>query len=165
MLKISLQDLVIRLDEQQGILQLLVPMVGGRPGELRVFYEISEVEALAKESIESHIGMTVLAFLSATYPATSFRLPQYREAGENFYRDLSAASAIQSDAGDPDSEFEGAMLRIHRFDETWSEEDVDGMTSLLERSAKNGSEKAQKFLHDDWSTRSKLMKKRLARAR
>ncbi len=162
MLKISSKDLVIRLDEQKNVLQLLVPNVGGKSGELRVFYEISEDEALGEESIESHIGATVLAFLSSTYTASSYHLEQYRQAGESFDMHLSGDSALLN-SGDADSEFEGAMLRIHRFDETWSVEDVDGMTAFLDRCAKCGSEKATKFLQDDWPTRSKLMKKRLGR--
>lgn len=39
MLKIATQDLIIRLDEQRGVLQFLAPKKGGKAEELRICYE------------------------------------------------------------------------------------------------------------------------------
>jgi hypothetical protein len=158
-----MQDLIIRLDEQRDMLQLLVPQKAGKVGELRVFYEIADSEISSTKNLESHIGETVLAFLSATYAAKSFRLDQYRQAGKDFGRFISNEAAELLGSRDADNEFEGAMLRLNQFDETWSPEDVDEITALLARAAENGSEKAVQFLRDDWPTRSKILKKRLGR--
>ena len=165
MLKIAMQDLIIRLDEQRNMLQLLVPKRSDKAGELRIFYEISEAEIPGKESLEKHIGAAVLAFLTATYASQSFYLDQYRKAAENFDQSLSDETVELLGSGDADREFEGAMLHLNRFDETWLLDDVDGVTALLAQSAKNGSEKAAQFLRNDWPTRSKMLKKRLGRSR
>lgn len=163
MLKTTMQDLIIRLDEQRNVLQLLVPIKPGKTGELRIFYEIPEDEILGIDDLENRIGATVLAFLSATYAAKSFRLDKYRKAGEDFGQFMSNEVIELLSGGDADSEFEGIMLHLNRFDETWSFEDVDDVTALLELSIKNGSEKAAKFLLEEWPTRSKILKKRLSR--
>lgn len=164
MQKIANRDLVIRLDEQRDVLQLLAPKKGGEVGELRAFYEFSVEEIHSTESLEHYVGTIVLAFLSANYTTNSFRLDQYRQAGQEFCQLMSDEVTALLDSGDGDSEFEGAMLRLSFVDETWSLEDVDKITALLVRAAGNGSEKAAHFLRDDWPIRSKILKKRLGRA-
>ncbi|WP_143870869.1 hypothetical protein [Nostoc linckia] len=159
-----MQDLIIRLNEQRDVLQLLVPKKGGKVEKLRVFYEIAANEIPNTESLESHLGSIVLAFLSVTSTAKSFHLDQYRQAGKDFGQFMSNEAAELLDSGDADSEFDGALLRLNLFDDTWSLEDIDGITALLARAAENGSEKAAQFLRDDWPARSKMLKKRLGRA-
>jgi len=163
MLKIAEKDLIVRLDEQRDVLQLLVPKNQGDSGQLRVFYEFSADEVLGVENLENHVGTMILAFLSATYPAISFRLKEYRQAGEDFKQSMSNEVAASPYSNGADNEFEDAMLRLHRFDETWSIDDIDGLTALFEQAAKNGSEKAEEFLRDHWPTRSNILKKRLGR--
>lgn len=163
MLKIAMQDLIVRLDEERKVLQFLVPKKADKAGELRTFYEISEDEVPGAEGLENHIGAAILAFLSATYAGMSFHLDQYRQAGKDFGQSLSDEAIVLVGRGDADSEFEGAMLYLSRFDETWTLEDVDGVTALLERASINGSAKAAQFLRDDWPARSKILKKRLGR--
>ena len=162
-MEITEKDLIVRLDEQRDVLQLLVPKIGSDSGQLRVFYEISDAELSDADSLENQIGTIILAFLSSTYAAKSFRLKDYRQAGEDFHQSLSAEVDASPGFGDADSEFEGAMLRLHRFDETWSVDDIDGIGALIERTANNGSEKAKEFLRDHWPTRSMILKKRLGR--
>lgn len=164
MLKIAVQDLIVRLDEERNVLQFLVPKKAGKAGELRIFYEISEDEIPGAEGLENHIGTAILAFLSATYAGRSFRLDQYRQAGMEFGQSLSDETIVLQGSGDADSEFEGVMLYLNRFDETWTLENVDGVTALLEQASMNGSPKATQFLRDDWPARSKILKKRLGRS-
>lgn len=163
MLGIKMQDLIIRLDEQRDVLQFLVPKKTDKVGGLRIFYEVPASKIPSTEDVENHIGTTILAFLSATYSAKSFRLDKYRQAGRSFDQLMTDEIAQSLDSEDIDDEFEGAMLHLNRFDETWSLKDVDDMTALLMRLAESGSEKAAQFLRDDWLTRSEILKKRLDR--
>ena len=162
-MKLDQNDLIVRLDEQRDVLQLLVPTNESDSGQLRVFYEIPATEVLSGESLENHIGTIILSFLSATYAAKSFRLSEYRQAGEDFEKSLSVEVDSLLSSGEADNEFEGAMLRLHRFDESWSFDDIDGITALIERAANNGSEKARDFLRDHWPARAMILKRRIGR--
>jgi len=164
MLKIATQDLIIRLDEQRGVLQLLTPKKGGKAEELRICYEWTANDIPKTESLESHIGSMVLAYLSVASAAKSFHLDQYRQAGKDFSQSVSNEAAELLQSGDADSQFEGVMLRLSQFDDSWSLEDIDEITSWLARAAENDSKKATQFLRDDWPARCKILKKRLGRA-
>ncbi|WP_175196007.1 hypothetical protein [Achromobacter deleyi] len=59
---------------------------------------------------------------------------------------------------------EGVMQRLSQFDDSWSLEDIDEITSWLARAAENDFKKATQFLRDDWPARRKILKKRLGRA-
>lgn len=165
MLKISLQDLIIRLDEQKQVFQMLVPKRGARDGELQVFYEISEQDALGDESVEDAIGKSILAFLSAKTTSNLFGLQRYRDAGSDFAQSMEDESTVLSQSGNADSEFEGAKLRIDRFNETWTLEDVDGLTALMKSAAQGGSKKAKDFLRNVWPAHSAILKKRILRGK
>ena len=163
MMKIAMQDLIIRLDENRDVIQLLVPKKTGKADDLRLFFEITEDDASNRQELEKHIGTTILAFLSATYTSNSFFLDQCRDAGKDFEQAIAGDVTGLLDSGDADADFENAMLRVNRFNENWLLDDVDGITALLEQSTKNGSKKAAKFLREDWPALSKIFKKRLGR--
>lgn len=165
MLNITMQDLIIRLDEQRNVVQLLVPTEQNKAGALRIFHEISENEFLGDNNLESHIGTIILSFLSATYSTNLFGLDKYREASKNFHDSMHAESIELLKTATIDSNFEGILLYLHSFDETWSVEDIDGVTALLERLVTNGSDEAAQFLRDDWPVRSVILKQRLSRTK
>ncbi|MDM5182168.1 hypothetical protein PO883_33910 [Massilia sp. DJPM01] len=164
MANLSLQDLIIRLHEQDQSLQMFTQKRGGGAGELSFFHELSDLDMLSEETVEEHIGRAVLAFLSAKYESDLFGLDRYRQAGKSFAASMDDESALLLASGDAENEFEGAMLRIYRFDESWTLEDIEGMTALLERAARSGSKKAKKFLREDWPERSLMFRKRLERS-
>lgn len=165
MLKLSLQDLIVRLDERGEVFQMLIPKEGGKAGELQVFYEVSEQDILGDESVEDQIGEILLSFFSARCASNLFGLDRYREAGKAFAHSIDADSDALLSSGEADSEFEGAKLRIRRFDETWSLEDVDGITALIEHASNRGSKEAAEFLRKEWPTHSAILRKRIQRAR
>ncbi|MBI3231237.1 MAG: hypothetical protein HYZ45_14060 [Burkholderiales bacterium] len=162
-MKLALQDLIIRLDEKREVIQLLVPKKTGKADDLRAFFEITEDDILNRQELEKGIGATILAFLSATYNSNSFFLDQCRDVGKDFEQAVADDAKGLLARGDADAEFESVMLRINRFNESWLLDDVDGITALLEQSAKNGSKKAAQFLCDEWPALLKIFKKRLGR--
>jgi hypothetical protein len=163
MLKLSMQDLIIRLDEQREVFQMLTPKRGGSAGELQVFYEVSEEDIVGDESVEDQIGKTIFAYLSARYASNSFGLDRYRDAGMKFAESMGVEENSLLTSGDADSEFEGALLRIRRFDESWTEDDIDGITALIELASNRGSKQAAEFLLREWPTRAAILRKRIQR--
>jgi hypothetical protein len=163
MLKLSLRDLIIRLDEQRKVFQMFVPKRHGSTDELQLFYEVSESDILSDEAVEDEIGKLILAYLSARYTSNLFRLDHYRTAAKEFAESIDVQSSSLLASGDADSEFEGAMLRIRSFDESWTLGDVDGITALMEHASNRGSKEATVFLREKWPTNAAIFKKRIQR--
>ncbi|MCE3602710.1 hypothetical protein LXA47_03735 [Massilia sp. P8910] len=161
MLNILESDLIVRLNEEKGTLQLLLPAKGG---ELQVLDEISESQFVEGESAADVIGKSIMSYLSASHTSVLFGLEDYREAGRDFAQSIQKESQLLLKSGDPDSEFEGVQLLLSEFDSKWTLADVDRISALLENAAR-GSSQAEKFLADDWPTRSDALKRRIARTR
>lgn len=162
-MKLLLQDLVLRLDEQNELIQLLAPRRNGSPGELELFYEISKSNLSEVESIEEELGRAILAFLSVRYNGNAFGLSRYREAGKSFAESLEQNANSLLTSGDAEYEFEGAMLRIRRFNDDWSESDIDDITLLMERASSRGSRAAAQYLINEWPAHQAILRKRIQR--
>jgi hypothetical protein len=143
------------LDEQRRVLQLLVPKKSGQIGDLRVFYEMPEREALdCGEALEHHIGVALLSFLSATYQSSAFRLDEYRDAAKTITPEWEAERgqilSSKSAAGDPAAKYELAMHRVAEGLRTKSRAIMNEADALLREAASLGSSDADKYLSNLW---------------
>lgn len=163
MSSVSNNDLVIRLNEDGRVLQMLIPKINGVNEGLQVLHEIFEDKITCEESIEIQIGKAVLAFLSSNYTSDSFGLGAYRNAGRDFAEALEDEAEMLLKSGDADKEFEGMLLRLQRFNETWTLDDVDAITAFIEGVSHRGSRRAKLFLNEEWPMRADMLKRRISR--
>jgi hypothetical protein len=156
MLKFTARDLVIRLDERRRVLQFLVPKGKSAPGDLRVFYEISEEDAAAAEdaTLEHHLGLALLSFLSATYTSSAFRLGEYRDAAKAFADQLQAERKQEledrTSEGDATAMYERAMQRVAEGLRAKSRAAMNEAEVLFEQAAAHGNVDAAEYLSNLW---------------
>jgi hypothetical protein len=162
-MEISTRDLIIRLDESRDALQLLVLQKNSESIKLYILDEIFTNQIPDTKNFENYIGESILAFLSANYITKSFNLDKYRQAAKDFNKFISNESTTLLNSENTNDKFEGIILHLSQFNETWSLEDIDKITTLLIQAAENGSEKAFQFLRNEWPALSKIFKKRLNR--
>jgi hypothetical protein len=150
-MKLALEDLVVRLDEQREVLQFLVLDRTGGAGELRVFFELpaQEVEALS-ESAEHRIGVALMSFLSATYSSEAFGLDRYREAEKDMEKARSQALRRKSAKGDASAMYELAMQTVAHGLRAKSKAKMETADQLLREAAAAGSTEAAEYLADLW---------------
>jgi hypothetical protein len=155
MLKLNLQDLVIRLDEQRHVLQFLVPKGQNGAGGLRVFYELSAADvADADVTLEHQLGVALLSFLSATYQSAEFHLDNYRDAAKEVAAQLQPeilnGLVEKSNAGDSAAKYKLAMHRIAEGLRAKSRASMREAESLLQEAAKLGDADAAEYLSNLW---------------
>ena len=148
-------DLVVRLDGQRGVIQFLTRKASLG---LRVVHELGGEGSDA--SVEHQIGQVVLAFFSANSDSTAFQLDDYRRAGKEF-----ATQVIDrdSEASDPERDFEDALLLLERFDDSWTMQRLDEVEELIKAAAASGSMKARSYLTDRWGPKRAVLNRRLSR--
>jgi hypothetical protein len=162
---ITAESLLIQFDECRKIIKLLVPQRAGDLSTFSVLCEIANGECSTRQDLENRIGTAVLAYLSAAHTSSSFFLDEFREKGRMVKAEMVRESASLLASDDIDEQFEGVMLLISGFDKMWQVEDIEKVTALLRHIAEHGSEKAKKYLEEDWPELSRVFKIRLTRDR
>ncbi|GGP28344.1 hypothetical protein GCM10010971_41630 [Silvimonas amylolytica] len=160
MRELDTNDVVIRLDPPRSMVQLLVKKTDGT---LDLFYEASQETLLEMGGFERGLGVLVLGYFSAKTKVDIFNLEDYRRGATAFQKELDEEAAELLSSEDSNSVFEGALLRLDRFDDTWTLQDLDDMESLIRHAADGGSEAAQVFLKEKWPERVKILRRRITR--
>lgn len=149
MVTIKPADLIVRLDEDQKLLQFLVLRRVSNADELQVFFELStsEIES-AKETTEHLLGVTLMSFLSATYKSEDFGLNRYREAARGMPRTGQRLKKNPT-ISDP-ATYQLAMQQIASGLRKKSKIKMEIAEKILREAANSGDQESVEYLRNLW---------------